>query len=265
MSVCVSVESATARHCHSRPRPVKSKYRQQRRRWRSAAAYGPAPRSPARATPALARPLPSLRAAMPDDPLQPPAPPRRRADRGRPPAPLAGTVAVPGDKSISHRALMFGALAVGRTEITGPARRRGRAGDRGGAARDGRRRSSARRTGAGWSTGSASAASASRRTCIDLGNSGTAARLLLGILATHPFTAFVTGDASLRRRPMGRVIEPLSRFGAQFRQPRGRPAAAGGDRRRRPGADRVPPAGAVGAGQVGGAARRAQHARRHHA
>src|SRR5205807_3296537 len=52
---------------------------------------------------------------------------------------------------------------------------------------------------------------------IDVGNSGTAARLLLGILATHPFTAFVTGDASLRSRPMRRVTEPLSQFGAQFR------------------------------------------------
>jgi 3-phosphoshikimate 1-carboxyvinyltransferase len=51
---------------------------------------------------------------------------------------------------------------------------------------------------------------------LDLGNSGTSARLLLGILATHPLTAFVTGDASLRRRPMRRVTEPLSRFGAQF-------------------------------------------------
>src|SRR5262249_24595689 len=51
---------------------------------------------------------------------------------------------------------------------------------------------------------------------IDLGNSGTAARLLLGILATHPFTAFVTGDASLRSRPMRRVIDPLSQFGARF-------------------------------------------------
>jgi 3-phosphoshikimate 1-carboxyvinyltransferase len=51
---------------------------------------------------------------------------------------------------------------------------------------------------------------------LDLGNSGTAARLLLGLLATHPFTAFVTGDASLRTRPMGRVITPLSGFGAQF-------------------------------------------------
>src|SRR5436305_9727100 len=51
---------------------------------------------------------------------------------------------------------------------------------------------------------------------IDLGNSGTAARLLLGILATHPFTAFVSGDASLRSRPLRRVIDPLSRFGAHF-------------------------------------------------
>ncbi|MGH7114794.1 MAG: 3-phosphoshikimate 1-carboxyvinyltransferase, partial [Stellaceae bacterium] len=51
---------------------------------------------------------------------------------------------------------------------------------------------------------------------LDLGNSGTSARLLLGILATHPLTAFVTGDASLRRRPMRRVTEPLGRFGAQF-------------------------------------------------
>jgi 3-phosphoshikimate 1-carboxyvinyltransferase len=51
---------------------------------------------------------------------------------------------------------------------------------------------------------------------LDLGNSGTAARLLSGILASHPFTSFMTGDASLRRRPMQRVIEPLSRMGARF-------------------------------------------------
>ena len=63
---------------------------------------------------------------------------------------------------------------------------------------------------------SASARSPNPKICLDLGNSGTSARLLLGILATHPITAFVTGDASLRRRPMGRVVEPLSRFGARF-------------------------------------------------
>src|SRR5207244_11114854 len=51
---------------------------------------------------------------------------------------------------------------------------------------------------------------------LDLGNSGTAARLLLGMLATHPITAFVTGDASLRRRPMGRIVDPLSPIGPRF-------------------------------------------------
>jgi 3-phosphoshikimate 1-carboxyvinyltransferase len=51
---------------------------------------------------------------------------------------------------------------------------------------------------------------------LDMGNSGTAARLLTGILATHPLFSVVTGDASLRRRPMGRVIDPLSHSGAQF-------------------------------------------------
>src|SRR5262249_39888066 len=56
---------------------------------------------------------------------------------------------------------------------------------------------------------------------LDVGNSGTSARLLLGILATHPFTAFVTGDASLRTRPMNRVIDPLSRFGTPVVSPQG--------------------------------------------
>jgi 3-phosphoshikimate 1-carboxyvinyltransferase len=134
----------------------------------------------------------------------------------RPSAPLAGMVAVPGDKSISHRALMLGALAVGRTEITGllegedvlataaALRAMGAGIVR---APDGR-----------WLVdGVGLGGLAEPDDVIDLGNSGTAARLLLGILASHPFTAFVTGDASLRRRPMGRVITPLSQFGAQFR------------------------------------------------
>jgi 3-phosphoshikimate 1-carboxyvinyltransferase len=134
----------------------------------------------------------------------------------RPAAPLAGMVAVPGDKSISHRALMLGALAVGRTEITGllegedvlataaALRAMGAGIVR---APDGR-----------WLVdGVGLGGLAEPDDVIDLGNSGTAARLLLGILASHPFTAFVTGDASLRRRPMGRVITPLSQFGAQFR------------------------------------------------
>jgi 3-phosphoshikimate 1-carboxyvinyltransferase len=134
---------------------------------------------------------------------------------GRPAAPLSGTVAVPGDKSISHRALMFGALAVGRTEITGllegedvlataaALRAMGAGIERAG---DGTWRVDGVGVGGLAEPGDV----------LDLGNSGTSARLLLGILATHPFTAFMTGDTSLRRRPMGRVIEPLSRFGAQF-------------------------------------------------
>jgi 3-phosphoshikimate 1-carboxyvinyltransferase len=134
----------------------------------------------------------------------------------RPNSPLAGRVAVPGDKSISHRALMFGALAVGRTEISGllegedvlataaALRAMGAGIER---AADGR-----------WLVdGVGLGGLGEPEDVLDLGNSGTSARLLLGILATHPFTAFVTGDASLRRRPMGRVIEPLSRFGTEFR------------------------------------------------
>jgi 3-phosphoshikimate 1-carboxyvinyltransferase len=133
----------------------------------------------------------------------------------RPEAPLAGTAAVPGDKSISHRALMFGALAIGRTEIAGllegedvlataAALRAMGAG--------------VERAGNGnWRVdGVGVGGLAEPQDVLDLGNSGTSARLLLGILATHPLTAFVTGDNSLRLRPMRRVIDPLSRFGAHF-------------------------------------------------
>lgn len=133
----------------------------------------------------------------------------------RPLRPLSGTVRIPGDKSVSHRALMLGALAVGRTEIDGllegedvlataaALRALGAAVERVGERR--------------WRVdGVGIGGLAEPADLIDLGNSGTAARLLLGILATHDLTAFVTGDASLRERPMRRVIDPLSRFGARF-------------------------------------------------
>src|SRR5690349_3241520 len=133
----------------------------------------------------------------------------------RPAKPLSGRVAVPGDKSISHRALMLGGLAVGRTEISGllegedvlatAAALRAMGAD------------IIREADGRWIVhGVGLGGLAEPADVIDLGNSGTSARLLLGILATHPFTSFVTGDASLRRRPMGRVIDPLSRFGAKF-------------------------------------------------
>src|SRR5215831_2619130 len=133
----------------------------------------------------------------------------------RPHAPLTGKIRVPGDKSISHRALMLGALAVGRTEISGllegedvlaAAAAINALGAHAEPVGDGR-----------WTVdGVGIAGLAEPEDLLDLGNSGTAARLLLGILATHPITAFVTGDASLRRRPMGRVVEPLTRIGARF-------------------------------------------------
>src|SRR5438045_3233575 len=154
--------------------------------------------------------------AMPDDhaPRSPAALPKALA-AVRPSAPLSGRVAVPGDKSVSHRALMLGALAVGRTEISGllegedvlatAAALRAMGAD------------IVRETDGRWIVhGVGLGGLAAPADVIDLGNSGTAARLLLGILATHPFTSFVTGDASLRSRPMGRVITPLSQFGARF-------------------------------------------------
>jgi 3-phosphoshikimate 1-carboxyvinyltransferase len=133
----------------------------------------------------------------------------------RPARPLSGTVRIPGDKSVSHRSLMFGALAVGRTEIDGMlegedvlATAAAMRALGAGVERVGDRRWRVDGVGVGGLSEPAD--------MIDLGNSGTAARLLLGILATHDLTAFVTGDGSLRSRPMNRVIDPLSRFGARF-------------------------------------------------
>ena len=133
----------------------------------------------------------------------------------RPIAPLIGKIRVPGDKSISHRALMLGALAVGRTEISGLLE--GEDVLATAAAINGLGAYATRAGDRRWTVdGIGIAGLGEPEDLLDLGNSGTAARLLLGILATHPITAFVTGDASLRRRPMGRVVEPLSRFGARF-------------------------------------------------
>ena len=133
----------------------------------------------------------------------------------RPAAPLAGTVRVPGDKSISHRALMFGALAVGETRISGLLE-----------GEDVLRTAAAMRAlgaevihdGAGaWRVaGRGVGGLVEPEDVLDMGNSGTAARLLTGILASHPFFAVMTGDASLRRRPMRRVTDPLAACGARF-------------------------------------------------
>ncbi len=130
-------------------------------------------------------------------------------------APLTGRIAAPGDKSISHRALMFGALAIGETRITGlltgedVLRTAGAMRALGAEVihdADGTWRVAGR--GVGGLTEPADV--------LDMGNSGTAARLLCGILASHPIFSIMTGDASLRTRPMRRVIDPLTSCGARF-------------------------------------------------
>jgi 3-phosphoshikimate 1-carboxyvinyltransferase len=134
----------------------------------------------------------------------------------RPSGPLAGDITVPGDKSISHRALMIGAMAVGRTRIEGLLE-----GDDVLATADALRALGVRIDRLDAATYEVSGCGvgglAEPGRVLDMGNSGTGARLLIGLVATHPVTAHVTGDASLVERPMARVIEPLSRMGARFR------------------------------------------------
>ncbi len=129
--------------------------------------------------------------------------------------PLRGSVRVPGDKSISHRALMFSALAVGESRITGLLE-----------GEDVLATAAALRAmGAtieqtcegGWTIhGVGVGGLLQPQNALDMGNSGTSTRLLMGLIASHPITATFIGDASLSRRPMGRVIDPLAQMGAEF-------------------------------------------------
>ena len=135
--------------------------------------------------------------------------------RAAPSQGLSGTVRVPGDKSISHRALILGALAAGETRVSGllegedvlatasALRAMGA-----GITRDGEGIWRVRGRGIGGL--------AEPDRVLDLGNSGTGVRLLLGVAAGLPFTTFFCGDESLSRRPMARVTEPLARMGAAF-------------------------------------------------
>lgn len=128
--------------------------------------------------------------------------------------PLSGQAAVPGDKSISHRALILGALAVGETRISGLLE-----------AEDVLNTAAAMRAfgaevteeaGGAWSVhGVGVGGLAEPADVLDFGNSGTGSRLVMGMMATTPVSAVFTGDASLCRRPMGRVLEPLKLFGAE--------------------------------------------------
>ncbi len=131
-----------------------------------------------------------------------------------PTGPLRGMFAVPGDKSISHRAIMLAASAVGETAISGlleaadvlatvaAMRALG---------------ATIERDGGVWRVqGRGVGGLVEPATVLDFGNSGTGARLVAGLCASHPFTSFLTGDASLNGRPMRRITVPLSEFGAHF-------------------------------------------------
>ncbi|HEV2078803.1 MAG TPA: 3-phosphoshikimate 1-carboxyvinyltransferase [Allosphingosinicella sp.] len=136
--------------------------------------------------------------------------------------PLKGSLALPGDKSIAHRALMLSALAVGESRISNlsegsdvlsTAAALSAMGARISAGADGT-----------WDVSGVGVGGLLQpQSAFDMGNSGTSARLLMGLVATHDITATFIGDASLSRRPMERVIGPLRRAGARITaSPRGR-------------------------------------------
>ncbi len=128
--------------------------------------------------------------------------------------PLMGTAHVPGDKSISHRSLILGALSVGETQISGLLE-----------GQDVLDTAKAMRAfgaevtdhgGGNWSVyGVGVGGFAEPEQVIDCGNSGTGVRLIMGAMATSPISATFTGDASLNGRPMARVTDPLALFGTQ--------------------------------------------------
>lgn len=138
-----------------------------------------------------------------------------RPRRFLPVGPLKGRIRVPGDKSISHRSLMLGALAVGETRVSGLLEGEDVLST---AAAMRAMGATIERLGEGeWRVhGVGVGGLLQPRQALDMGNSGTSTRLLMGLVATHPISATFIGDASLSNRPMGRVIEPLGRMGAAF-------------------------------------------------
>ena len=128
--------------------------------------------------------------------------------------PLRGEAEIPGDKSVSHRALILGALSVGETRATGLLE--GEDVLRTAAAMRAFGAEVERLAPGDWRVhGVGVGAFAEPADVVDCGNSGTGARLIMGAMATTPITACFTGDASLRARPMGRITEPLALFGAE--------------------------------------------------
>jgi 3-phosphoshikimate 1-carboxyvinyltransferase len=129
---------------------------------------------------------------------------------------IRATIQVPGDKSVSHRSLIFNAISDGSATI-----------ERLLDSEDVRSTAaclSAMGVGIDWPTGSSSAHVTGRglhglyesETVLDCGNSGTTMRLMTGLLAAHPILSILTGDDMLRRRPMARIIGPLRKMGADI-------------------------------------------------
>jgi len=132
-----------------------------------------------------------------------------------PSGPLRGEIRAPGDKSISHRALMLGGLAVGETTIHGLLE--GEDVLRTAAAMRAMGAEVSRDDAGTWRVhGRGIGGLAEPSDVLDMGNAGTGTRLLMGVVATHPFVSFFSGDASLRSRPMARVTKPLEQMGARF-------------------------------------------------
>jgi 3-phosphoshikimate 1-carboxyvinyltransferase len=132
--------------------------------------------------------------------------------------PLSGRVSVPGDKSISHRALIFGALASGRTRITGLLEAEDVINTAHAVAALG---SPARKVGDAWEVlGRGIGGLSQPSSDLDFGNSGTGSRLMMGVIAGHDVRVRMTGDASLSRRPMRRVLTPLRQMGLEVEEDR---------------------------------------------
>ena len=138
-----------------------------------------------------------------------------RPASGRPSPALRGTVRVPGDKSVSHRALIFGALAEGETLISGLLEGEDVLNTAKACAQLG---AGVERTGPGaWRVRGVGVGNFRTPDApLDFGNSGTGARLMMGAVAGNPITATFDGDASLRRRPMKRVLDPLAAMGVEL-------------------------------------------------
>lgn len=129
--------------------------------------------------------------------------------------PLKGEVAVAPDKSISHRSLIFASLAHGRTQITNLLEGEDVLKTAAALAKMGVEIN--KKSPGNWEVNGVGVVGLSEADDIlDMGNSGTAARLLAGLVTPYDFTTFFTGDASLRKRPMARVFEPIKEIGARI-------------------------------------------------